>query len=179
VRIRAGFAPADLRTFYRLHVVTRRRLGVPVQPLRFFRAVHERLARDDLGFVLTAELHGEPVAAALFLLWNGVLVYKWGASDTAAWKQRPNNLLLAEAIRIGVERGCRTLDWGRSELRQTGLREFKAGFGAQEHELRWSFSPPVPSPRSAHAEAVLAAVIRHSPPLVCRAIGASFYRFAA
>jgi hypothetical protein len=179
VRIRAGFAPGDLERFYRLHVATRRRLGVPVQPLRFFRAVHRRLAGEELAFVLTAERGGEPVAASLFLAWNGVLVYKWGASDAAAWRDRPNNLLLCEAIRTGARLGCHTLDWGRSETAQSGLRAFKAGFGAAEHELAWSFSPPAPSPRSPHAEAVLAAVIRHSPALVCRAIGASLYRFAA
>jgi hypothetical protein len=64
-------------------------------------------------------------------------------------------------------------------VRQTGLRAFKAGFGAEERELTWSFAPPLPSRRSAHAEAVLSAVIRRSPPVVCRAIGASLYRFAA
>jgi hypothetical protein len=179
VRVRVGFDPADLRTFHRLHVGTRRRLGVPVQPMRFFLALRERLAGDDLGFVVIADLRGEPVAAALFLVFNGVLVYKWGASEATAWAQRPNNLLLAEAIRIGIERGCRVLDWGRSEVAQTGLRAFKAGFGAVEHELSWGFAPPLPSPRSAHAEAVLSAVIRRSPPVVCRAIGASLYRFAA
>jgi hypothetical protein len=179
VQVRVGFGAADLRTFHRLHVGTRRRLGVPVQPMRFFLALRERLADDDLGFLVIADLRGEPVAAALFLVFNGVLVYKWGASDATAWAQRPNNLLLAEAIRVGIERGCRVLDWGRSEVAQTGLRAFKAGFGAVEHELSWGFAPPLPSPRSAHAEAVLSAVIRRSPPVVCRAIGASLYRFAA
>ena len=53
--------------FYNLHLLTRRRLGVPVQPRRFLRALHERVIGPGLGFVLVARHMTRPVAAAIVL----------------------------------------------------------------------------------------------------------------
>ncbi len=173
-------ADALTETFYRLHLETRRRLGVPVQPRRFFRLLWEELVGTDLGFVLLAYAGPRPVAAAVFLTWNGNMIYKYGASDPEAWHARPNNLLLWHAIRRAIDHGNRCLDFGRSELDQEGLRSFKAGWGAREEPLVYSYlseqSPPANGRRVA---AVLAPVIRRSPRWVPRLLGELFYRYAA
>ena len=63
---RAGEERAS-HTFYELHLLTRSRLGVPVQPFRFFEMLGDRLIRRDLGFILVAEHAGRPAAAGVFL----------------------------------------------------------------------------------------------------------------
>ena len=70
-----------IQVFYELHLATRRRLGVPVQPRRFFELLWERMLAPGLGFVLIARRDGVPIASALFLAANGWVTYKFSASD--------------------------------------------------------------------------------------------------
>src|SRR5262249_45036070 len=74
--VRQGTRPEDLAgIFYGLHLRTRRRQGVPVQPRRFFRLLWERVISTGLGSVVIVEASGQPVAAAVFLAWNRTVVY--------------------------------------------------------------------------------------------------------
>jgi CelD/BcsL family acetyltransferase involved in cellulose biosynthesis len=182
VRIRFSSSREDLQSFYRLHVLTRRRLGVPVQPMRFLRAVWEHVVEPGLGFLAVAEVDGgEPVATALFLAHGQALVYKYGASDASRWELKPNHLLFWSAIGWGREHGFRVLDFGKSDTASDGLRRFKASWGAQEVPLEYMRSG-LSGKGLAGSErlgSVLRAVISHSPPVVCRAMGELLYRYAA
>lgn len=180
VRIVRGSSASDLETFYRLHLGTRRRLGVPVQPLRFFRLLWERVLQRGLGFALTAYAGAAPVAAAIFGSWNGTLVYKYSARDERFAKLDANYLLLWTAIRSACEEGHRVFDLGRSSIEQTQLRSFKSGWGAREEPLSYSWiGRSAVRPSSRRLEKAIAPVIRNSTPWLCRAIGELFYRFAA
>jgi CelD/BcsL family acetyltransferase involved in cellulose biosynthesis len=181
VVVRRGERRADLvDTYYALHVRTRQRQGVPVQPRRFFGLIWDRLLERGLGTLLLAYSGTTPVAGAVFLHWNRAVTYKFGASDPAYWALRPNNLLFWEAIREACGRGDRVLDFGRTELENQGLREFKSGWGAREEPLVYTFAGAAP-----HTEAqglvvrALGTAIRHSPAWVCRAVGEAGYRYAA
>jgi len=167
--------------FYALHVRTRRRLGVPVQPRRYFVRLWERILKPGLGFCLLAESDGRPIAGAVFLAWKNTVVYKYSASDHRYLGLRPNYVLLWEAIRWSGAQGYEALDLGRTDLEHTGLRHFKSAWGAREEPLVYSTlgeagEGPGLSSRGA---ALLSPVIRHSPRSVCRAIGELFYRYAA
>jgi CelD/BcsL family acetyltransferase involved in cellulose biosynthesis len=172
---------AALDDFYRLHVRTRRHQGVPTQPRSFIRRF-ERLFADGLGFVITARFEERPIAACVFLTFNGTVTYKYGASDRKHLSKRPNNVLLFEGIRWGCENGMARFDFGRTDLDNEGLRSFKRGFGTDERML--SYTRLSDRPRSSHAGARAAApslsfVIRRSPPMVGRLVGALFYKHAA
>jgi len=180
VRVERGESSADLDTFYRLHLQTRRRLGVPVQPRHFFRLLLERIIQQRLGFVLTAYSGAVPVAAAIFGSWNGTLVYKYSARDERYAKLDANYLLLWTAIRWAAENGCHTLDLGRSNIEQTLLRGFKSGWGAREEPLTYSRIAATPARLSSgRLRNAMGVVIRNSSPWVCRAAGELFYRYAS
>jgi hypothetical protein len=133
-----------------------------------------------LGTVLLAYERETPVAGAVFLAWNGAVTYKFGASDPAYWALRPNNLVFWEAIRAACVRGDRTLDFGRTELENHGLREFKCGWGAREEPLVYTFAGGAPrSDARGIVVRALGAAIRRSPVWFCRAVGEAGYRFAA
>ena len=166
-------------TYYRLHVETRRRLGVPAQPRRFFRLLWSRLLDQRLGFALIAEHAGTPVAGAIFLQWNGSVVYKYGASDDAHWALRPNNVLFHEAIRSSCLEGCRRFDFGRSELVAEGLRRFKSSWGAEELPLEYSALGDRPSQKRGEGGKALEPILRRAPAWVTRAAGELLYRYAA
>ncbi len=180
VSVFRGERRGDLvETFYRLHLQTRRRHGVPIQPRRFFELLWERVLEPGLGFVLIAEGGGESVAAAVFLAWNRTLTYKFGASDPAAWGLRPNHALFWEAIRWACDHGYATLDLGRSDLANEGLRMFKSRWGASESELVYSALGEGAERRSGRLERALGVTIRHSPSWVCRLTGELLYKQAA
>lgn len=169
---------AALDGFYRLHLLTRRKLGVPTQPKRFIRRF-ERLFEAGLGFVGTVRDEGVAVAAGVFLAFDGTLTYKYGASDPAALGKRPNHLLHAEAIRWGCENGQRLYDLGRSDLDNEGLRTFKSTWGATEIDLAYTYlGQPVPDPDGEHGtrEQLVEKVIQRSPAFVGRVAGELLYR---
>jgi CelD/BcsL family acetyltransferase involved in cellulose biosynthesis len=167
-----------LDAFYALHLQTRRRLGVPTQPKRFIRRF-EQLFDAGLGFVELVIDEGEPIAAAVFLTFNGTVTYKYGASDAAKLAKRPNNLLFAEVIRRACEEGFSTLDFGRTDTDNEGLRSFKRSWGAEEVELSYTYlADREPSPGPGMRDRVLGATIRRSPAFVGRLIGEALYRHA-
>jgi CelD/BcsL family acetyltransferase involved in cellulose biosynthesis len=170
---------AALDAFYALHLQTRRRLGVPTQPKRFIRRF-ERLFDEGLGFV-SLVLDGErPIAAAVFLTFNGTVTYKYGASEASALAKRPNNLLFAETIRWACEEGFKTLDFGRTDLDNEGLRSFKRSWGAEEVELAYTYlGDRPPSPEPGLRDRLMGATIRRSPAFLGRLVGEVLYRHAA
>jgi CelD/BcsL family acetyltransferase involved in cellulose biosynthesis len=161
-----------VRAYYRLHCLTRRRQGVPVQPWRFFRLLHQILIAAGLGMVVLARFHGRPVAGAVFLSWNSTLIYKYGASDTAFLELRPNNLVMLQAIEWGSTHGIRTLDFGKTDQDNVGLRRFKSGWGGEEVPLHHTIFPDGADPkRSGLAMRSASQVIRRSSVVAARAIG--------
>lgn len=180
VVIRRGSSPADVRVFYHLHVQTRRRLGVPVQPRRFFDLLFEALIDRGLAFLLLAYAGATPVAGAVFLAWNRTISYKYSASDARFLRYRPNNLILWTAIRWGCENGYRLFDFGRTKLEDEGLRHFKSGWGTDEMPLTYCQLAERPWPnRVARGSRAARTVLRHSPLVVTRLVGELFYRYAA
>jgi CelD/BcsL family acetyltransferase involved in cellulose biosynthesis len=170
-----------VRTYYDLHVRTRRRQGVPVQPRRFFQLLWRDLIEPGKGYVLLARVGRRAVAAAVFLTSPGAVVYKFGASDPYWWKLRPNHALFWTAIRRGCESGRQVFDWGRTDLEHTGLREFKRNWASVEEPLAYSklTSEPAPAPGARRGARAAGAMIRRSPVWVCRALGTALYRYAA
>jgi CelD/BcsL family acetyltransferase involved in cellulose biosynthesis len=183
VTVRQGTSADDLtEIFYQLHLRTRRRQGVPVQPRRFFRLLWENVISTGLGSVLIAEASARPIAAAVFLAWNETVIYKFGASDASSWSLRPNHLLFWHAIRAACEQERRWFDFGRTDIGQEGLRNFKLSWGAVEEPLIYvslggkSGSAP---PANGMAARMLSPVIRHGPLLLCRAFGETLYRYVS
>jgi len=186
VTVRRGSSKEDLtQTFYELHLDTRRRLGVPIQPRRYFELLWERILAPGRGFVLLAYWNAIPIAGAVFLAWNGAMTYKYSASHQEFWKLRPNNLVIWNAIRWGCENGFHTFDFGRTYPGNEGLRSFKGAWGTTETTL--SFSTLYGSPNQARSRAaemlraseMLRWPIQKMPPWFCRLVGELAYRHAA
>jgi CelD/BcsL family acetyltransferase involved in cellulose biosynthesis len=181
VRVRLGDRQSDLvEEFYRLHVLTRRRQGVPVQPRRYFELLWTAMIEPGNGVVALAEHQDSVIAGAVFLTGGETVTYKYGASDDQFWPVRPNHAVMARAISWATEQGFAWFDFGRSDLDNPGLVRFKETWGAVAEPLTYvSASGDVAYGGPQHALTLLGGVIRRSPPTVCRAIGELLYRFAA
>jgi CelD/BcsL family acetyltransferase involved in cellulose biosynthesis len=181
IQIRHGTERRDLEAFYDLHLETRHRQGVPVQPTNYFRLLDDMLLKKGLGFISLAYHGSEYLAGAVFLHWNRTLTYKYGASLESGLLFRPNHLIFWEAIQWGCEHGYSLLDFGRSECYNDGLRHFKSRWGAREFPLCY-FNLPVKT-RSSYQERFLMSAIPHlirkTPLWVCKLGGEIYYRIVA
>jgi hypothetical protein len=121
-----------LQQFYMLHCLTRKVHGVPPQPFSFFDKIYENVLTQDLGFV-SLVYHGEKIIAGnIYLHFSRNAIYKYGASDMRYQHFRSNNLLQWEAIRWYSNNGYRQLSFGRTNIDNKGLLQFKRGWGAEE-----------------------------------------------
>jgi hypothetical protein len=123
--------------FYKLHARTRRRHGLPPQPLSFFRNIHEEVVGTDLGFVVLAKIGPKPIAAAVFFHSSREGVYKFGASDERLQELRGNNLVMWTGIKQLVGKGLRTMHFGRTSIGDEGLRRFKLSWGSEEGPIEY------------------------------------------
>jgi hypothetical protein len=130
--------------FYGLHVRTRRRHGLPPQPLTFFLNIHEAIIKTGLGFIVLAQRETKPIAAAVFLHSGATALYKYGASDERIQEFRGNNLVMWEGIRRLAGQGLKTLHFGRTSIENDSLRRFKLSWGTKEEIIeyfRFAFGP--------------------------------------
>lgn len=127
-----------LLEFYRLHVLTRKRHGVPPQPIAFFRNIHEYILKPRLGFVVLTRHEGRPVAGAVFFHSGKKAIYKFGASDAEHQDLRGNNFTMWQGIQTLAKRGFETLDLGRTSLSNDGLRRFKLSWGSEERLVEYA-----------------------------------------
>jgi lipid II:glycine glycyltransferase (peptidoglycan interpeptide bridge formation enzyme) len=130
-----------VREFYRLHVMTRKRHGLPPQSLSFFLHIHDEVINRQLGLVVLAWNGSRAVAGAVFFHFGKKALYKFGASEQTAQEFRGNNLVMWEGIRFLTEQGFETLHFGRTSLDNDGLRRFKLSWGADEETINYSRFP--------------------------------------
>jgi CelD/BcsL family acetyltransferase involved in cellulose biosynthesis len=179
VKVRRAETSRDLtHLFFALHAETRRRHGIPVQPRRFFELLWTRIVEPGLGYVLLAEVDGRTIAGAVFLAWNGTVVYKYSAARREDSRYRPTNLIIWNAIREACEQGGQTFDFGRTDAGNEGLLAFKRGWGTEERPLIYTAIGDEAPASSERSSRLLEVIIRRSPTFVARSLGTIFYRYA-
>lgn len=168
----------DIEMFYGLHLKTRKKLGVPIQPKKFFDLLREHLMDKELGKVFLAFYKGKPISASVILTYKKHAMIKYSASDPVYLHLRPHYFIFWKSIEWAAENGFQEIDFGKTEVDNLGLRKFKDGWGAVEEPLPYSFiasSPP--SSGNGLLQRIAGTVIRHSPSFVCRGIGEAFYKY--
>ena len=136
-RIRFSYSPESVDTYYQLNCLTRKRHGLPPQPLHFFRKIFEHLIAKKSGVVVEVVYHNRVIAAAVCLEFSRNVIMKYAAYDYAYQSVRPNNLLVWETIRWYADHGFKILSFGRSDLKNEGLRRFKNAWNLVEEVVRY------------------------------------------
>jgi hypothetical protein len=180
VRIDGGIESTE--AYFDLHCLTRKRHGQPPQPWSFFAAIQKHLLGTGRGTIILVLKDERPIAGAVFLFQGVGALYKFGASDENYQSLRPNNRVFWEAIKLCMQRGCNSLDLGRTSLANEGLRRFKLGWGSSErrihyirYELRTSRIMLTPDGTSGWHTRIFQAI----PIPVARLLGRIAYRLAA
>lgn len=171
----------DLDRFYQIHLKTRVKLGVPIQPRRFFDLLWERVIGRGMGTVIVvADKTEKPISGAVVLHLRDKAMIKFSGSDPAYLETRCHYFTFWKSIEWACLHGMQVIDFGRTDVLEEGLRKFKNGWGTREEPLVYSvIADRPPRPSNGRLSPWMSAVIRHSPPVVCRVLGELFYRYAA
>jgi len=135
-------SPDSLEEFYKLNCITRKKHGLPPQPIKFFRNVFDQIIKNRYGCIFQARFQNKIIASAIYFHFNNTAIYKYGASDIAHLPLRANNLLMWEAIKYFSAQNYQLLDFGKTEFINEGLRRFKKGWGSTEeifHYYKYNF----------------------------------------
>jgi CelD/BcsL family acetyltransferase involved in cellulose biosynthesis len=174
LRCDAGRSDELLAAFYRLVILTRRRHGVPPQPIGWFRRLIASFGEDA---EIRVAFHADrAVGGIITLRHRDTLVYKYGASDAAFHHLGVMPLLFWKAIQEAKALGIRTLDLGRSDLNNPGLIKFKDRLGAASTTLTYfRYSPSMHRHRQWPRRIAISMVGRLPDPLFTAA-GRLLYR---
>jgi CelD/BcsL family acetyltransferase involved in cellulose biosynthesis len=126
---------AALTEFIRLNARTRKKLGVPPQPDKFFMYLHANMIARGNGFVSVAQLNGKAIAASVFLTFKHSMLYKYSSSDERFLEHRANHRVMWDAIDWACRNGYTEFDFGRTDSTNEGLLMFKRGWGSMEEDL--------------------------------------------
>ncbi len=143
--VRNGLAGEIVRTdgldaFFHVMSVNMRDLGSPMHRRTFFDSVLRQFGDD--AAVLLVRSGREVLAAGLMLFHGGRAVLPWSSCLRSARSTGANQLLYWEVVRAALDRGCDTLDLGRSSP-GSGTFEAKREWGAGTVQLYWYRNRPV------------------------------------
>jgi CelD/BcsL family acetyltransferase involved in cellulose biosynthesis len=116
-----------LDEFYRLLLITRRRLQLLPQSRAWFRNLLECMG--DKIQIRVVRKDSTPTAAMLTLRHRSSVIYKYGCSDRTFHSLGVMPLLFWRLIEESKASGAEVIDFGRSDLESKGLITFKERFG--------------------------------------------------
>jgi len=133
-QVKEAETEVEVRSFYRLYTITRKRLGLPPQPLRFFLFLWRELGPEKIRFLL-AHVDGRWVGAVMLLVFKARVSWEAVGLLNEARSSGIGNLLLWEAIKKAHLEGRKIFDFGRTRVDNQGLMAFKSRWGTQVMDL--------------------------------------------
>jgi CelD/BcsL family acetyltransferase involved in cellulose biosynthesis len=130
-----GRSEEVLSDFYRLLMMTRRRHNLLPQPRAWFRNLVRSMGGD--AEVRLVRQDGVAVAAILTLRHQRTAVYKYGCSDQNFHRLAGMPFLFWKLIQESKADGVEQIDFGRTDMENHGLTEFKDRLGATRRRIRY------------------------------------------
>ena len=172
-----GSSDSLVAEFYQLLLLTRRRHGLPAQPIQWFKNLVACLG--DSIKIRVASKDGRPVASIVTLRYKQGLVYKYGCSNQNFNSLGGMQFLLWHAIQEAKNDHFSEFDMGRSDCENIGLIAFKDRWGAARTPITY-LRYPARHTRSA-MESRLAEICKHVwsrvPSPVLAVAGRMLYRY--
>lgn len=181
VEIERGDSMSDVKKFYDLNLLTRKKHGLPPQPYVFFKNIYKLLIETGHAFLMIAYLDSKAIGAGLFLKFQDTLYYKYNASDPSFLsKVSPNHLLTSDAIEWACLQGFKYFDFGRTYIANQGLARYKEMWGARAAELPYHYYPlprtSDPGRENGLSYQIVTNICRRLPPFVLKSVGARLYK---
>ncbi|MBU5611609.1 lipid II:glycine glycyltransferase FemX [Geomonas azotofigens] len=140
-----GKRETDLREFYLLHRVTRKRKGLPPHPYQLVKTLWQTFAPQGLVELLLCRKGNETVAGLLLFKYKSRVSIEYSAVNALHNDSSPVHFLFWNAIRDACLAGYRVLDFGQTSERNKSLMEFKSHWGAEVSDLPHFLYPNDPA----------------------------------
>ena len=181
VLVRALSSDEDLRTFYKLYSVTRKRIGLPPHPELFVRNLWEQFAPKDQMEGFLAERDGAAVAGLLVFKFRDRVSAEYLGSKKESHSYGAVQLLYWHSIVEASRQGYLYFDFGRTDERNIGLMEFKNRWGTSVTSLPiYSQLEKPNATRALYGESkrtrILKEVLKRTPVPILTEIGKYYYR---
>lgn len=180
IRVVEARTASEWAEFYRLQTASRRTLGLPAMPARFFEAIHQWIP-ESRRLLLLAIKEGRPVAGALGLKSPDVFILEYSGEETLGSGSGAGQMVYWESLRRACADGCRWFSFGRTSMENTGLAAYKRHWATIEEELL-SFGPGMAQTSrkavagSSKTRQLIGVVSRHAPQPVYRLLSNFCYR---
>lgn len=150
VKVKEDNSPRAFETYLTLTEETTKRQKFYAHSLNYHKLMWQTLNPAGIAHLLTATYnyngHDNTLVTWILFLFNNILYYPYGASETKFRNVMASNLMMWEAIRFGKKHGAKIFDmWGSlgpnpsSSEQWFGFHRFKEGFGAKLIEFVGSF----------------------------------------
>lgn len=179
ITIKKVMSEQDLKKFYFIHAVTRKRQGFPIQPYKFFENMWKIMYPQGYFTLLLAELNQRAIAGIVLFKYKDTVSYEIGASIRKYLSIRPNHLLLWRAIEMACSEGYHYFDFGKTPPENKDLLNFKRRWGARMYDLPYFYFPEIKGIMSLEQDnlkhRLLRSMTRHMPLPMAKIIGKIIY----
>lgn len=142
----------DLRAFYELNCIAKKKMGAPCHPWLFFKNLFAYLG-DHVSLYI-ARYGDRIVAGGVMFAFKDRFLYGYGAADPGYLELRTYNAFLWKSIADACLGGYRYYDFGRTFNADLGLVRFKKRWGTVEKKLTYSYYPGNPNLISANRDGI-------------------------
>ena len=139
--LKIGESHDDLKVFYSLLVLSRKRLGLPPIPYLFYESLWNVFKPSEQLKLFFTLYHGQVISTKLFLAYKSSFYSEYTGDLIQYRKFRPNHFLEWEAIKHASSCGYSQYNFGRTAINNKGLMFYKGRWGTVTHELPKIFYP--------------------------------------
>lgn len=129
----------DLKEFYEINAMTKKDLGVPCHPWKFFKNMFDILGNSVSLYV--SKYNGEIIGGGIMVYFKDTVLYGYGAANPNYLNLHPYNSFIWKSIEDACLKGYSFYDFGRTSYSNTGLIDFKKRWGTIETKLYYSNYP--------------------------------------
>ncbi len=128
----------DLKTFYKLYEITCKRDKIGCRAYEYFKNMLDAYDKEHLRIYI-AKREEDKLSAAIAITYGTEMFYLYGASSNEKRNLMPNYAMQWEMIKWGIEKKCKTYNFGGIIHldKNNGLYKFKTGFCKDEGVLKY------------------------------------------
>ena len=140
-----GRNTSDVKIFYHLESLNRRKIGLPPLPFNFFKNMWEIFYPKGLISLLLVKHKGQHISGIILLKYKNYVYYEYAAADPSFLNLHPNHFAIWKAIQLARQEGYTYFDFGRTSIDNKGLMSFKKRWGTEERTLYYYYFPSLHS----------------------------------
>lgn len=130
-----------LKEFYRLQLMTRKRLGLPTPSLGYYESFFKGL--PGMAKLAIVEKDGKAIAGDLFFTYKDDVLLALNVSDREYRDCKPNDFMIWNIADWACKAGFKRLDHGPASVEEKGLLHFKKKWGGETVKAIRYFYPDV------------------------------------